>query len=118
MGRHYSKERKRTSANRAPKTVFAPSLNNLEYGQVVYARVPWGDNMDEWKTRPAIFLQAVSRHEAEVLPLYSRPRAADSIEVELNSRRCYVSFPAVIVDKLDIVATLETNLASDLGGDL
>lgn len=117
MGRHNPKGRKKAPTRNAPKSVFAPSLNNLEYGQVIYVRVPWGDETGEWKTRPAIFLQTVSKHEAEVLPIYSKPRG-EAIEITLNARRCYVSFPAVIIDRLDIVATLETNLSEEIGGNI
>lgn len=112
MAKQQPKGRKGQTKNRAPKTLDDPiSFNSLTPGDVVYARIAWGEGWGEWKTRPVIYSHPTSRWQAAVIPIYSKPHTPDSTEIEVNNRRCYAAYPTITIDKLDIVATTKENLA-------
>lgn len=77
-----------------------PALKWLEYGQIVYASIPWGPTVDDSKVRPVMYVEAQTRNEAIVRALYSKPRAGADL-VTYRRRKSFLG-SEVVIDRRNI----------------
>ena len=102
MGRHHDFPRKHTNFKepeletvKEVSSSSGPALKWLEYGQVLYVDIAWGERVGESKRRPAMYVGEESRNEAIVRPMYSQPRAGADL-VTYRKRHSYLGEEIVI----------------------
>tara|TARA_B100000131_G_C17818341_1_gene492677 strand:+ start:106 stop:543 length:438 start_codon:yes stop_codon:yes gene_type:complete len=83
-----------------------PSLKSFQAGQVLQVRVFYEDNPSEYKIRPAIYIDAISREQAQVFPVYSNQstKRTACLQFQIGNRSCFVSMKPIEVSRNDILS--------------
>ena len=109
------RDRKQSSREITRNTYFdrPPTLASFHRGQVLHAQVYFDDEPGIYKVRPVVFLREVDRRVAEVLPVYSsihEAKRAQSVQVTIVQRDCYLSLEPIHVDRVDLVTSTRETL--------
>jgi hypothetical protein len=120
------RDRKQSIKEVTSNTYFdrPPALASFHRGQVLHARVFFDDEPGIHKVRPVVFLREVDRRVAEVLPVYSsihEAKRAQSVQVTIVQRDCYLSLEPIHVDRAHITTstreTFDLSQLQDEGGE-
>jgi len=87
-------------------------LNQLWPGRIVTAHVPFRDDPNQSKSRPAIVGRVQGRN-ITLFPIYSGERPWRT-EIDHHGRRCYVDLHPVVVDRINLVGLDPTDVSDDV----